>query len=210
MTDDGGKPGRASARETPDTPSSGLLERIKANDGAAWARFVDLYGPLIYGWCRQCGLKPEDAADVVQETFGAAAAGIARFRRQGPGDTLRGWLWTIARNKVRDHARRRAGHATAEGGSDAQQRLAQVPERPLDDSHDGLATTARDTLERRAIELVRATVEPRTWQAFWSLTVDDRPVADVAEELGMSVRAVYEAKYRVRRRIRQQWADLLD
>ena len=41
------------------------------------------------------------------------------------------------------------------------------------------------------MELVRAGVEDRTWQAFWRFAVDGRPVADVAEELGMSVAAFW-------------------
>ena len=60
------------------------------------------------------------------------------------------------------------------------------------------------------MELVRAGVEDRTWQAFWRVTVDGRPVADVADELGMTALAVYKAKYRVLRRIREELGDLLE
>src|SRR5690349_2186455 len=87
--------------------SSGLLERAQAHDERAWARLVDLYGPLVYHWCRRAGLRAEDSADLVQEVFRSVYSGLGGFRKDRPQDTFRGWLWTISRNKLRDHARRR-------------------------------------------------------------------------------------------------------
>lgn len=194
----------------PGATSLSLLGRVRHGEPEAWEKLVDLYGPLVYGWCRQSGLPSDDAADVVQEVFAAVASHVGRFRRDRPGDSWRGWLWTIARNKIIDHFRRLAKQPHAPGGTDAQRRLAQVPAQPPEI----VATTGGDSpkgngTEHRALELVRAGVEPRTWQAFWRVVVDEQPVADVAQELGMSVRAVYEAKYRVRRRIRQELEDLI-
>ena len=192
-----------------DSTSTSLLQRAKAQDPEAWGQLVTLYGPVIYVWSRRLGLQPDDATDIIQEVFAAVASRIEGFRRDRPGDSFRGWLWTITRNKVRDHFRRLQGHARAQGGTDAQLRLAQIPNRPPDASTD--APPCDETgLERRAMEMVRAGVEDRTWQAFWQVTVDGRPVADVAEELGMSSPAVYKAKYRVIRQIRRELRDLLD
>jgi RNA polymerase sigma-70 factor (ECF subfamily) len=56
--------------------------------------------------------------------------------------------------------------------------------------------------------LVRAEYEEQTWQAFWRVVVDAQKPADVAEELGMSLAAVYQAKSRVLRRLHQQFGDL--
>jgi RNA polymerase sigma-70 factor (ECF subfamily) len=96
--------------------SSSLLERVRARDPQAWERLACLYGPLVYGWARQQGLQDADAGDVVQEVFGTVAARIADFRRDGPGASFRGWLWTITRNKLGDHFRRRASRPQAAGG----------------------------------------------------------------------------------------------
>jgi RNA polymerase sigma factor (sigma-70 family) len=100
---------------------------VKAEDPEAWRRLVRLHGPLVYLWGRQCGLQPDDAADVLQDVFVAVAGSVETFRREQPGDTFRGWLWTIARNNIRDHFRRRQGQAAAQGGTDAQEHLLQVP-----------------------------------------------------------------------------------
>lgn len=190
--------------------STSLLDRVKARQPAAWECLVDLYAPEVYRWCRQSGLQGEDTADVVQEVFTAVATHVEQFRRDRPGDTFRGWLWRIAQNKIRDHFRGRLDRPEAIGGSAAQQRLSQIPAQPTDLGETTGPPDYRGDLERRAVDLVRAGVEDHTWQAFWRVAVDGQPVAEVAEELGMSVRAVYEAKYRVRRRIRQELADLLE
>ena len=79
----------------PGSTSSSLLERLKARDPEAWRRLIELYTPLIYGWCRQCGLQAEDVADIGQEVFSAVAANQEGFRRDAPGASFRGWLWTI-------------------------------------------------------------------------------------------------------------------
>jgi RNA polymerase sigma-70 factor (ECF subfamily) len=65
-------------------------------------------------------------------------------------------------------------------------------------------------LPRRAVELVRAAVEPKTWDAFWLVTAESRDPAAVAQELGLSLKAVYAAAYRVRRRLRKEAQGLVD
>jgi RNA polymerase sigma-70 factor (ECF subfamily) len=153
-------------------------------------------------------LQGDDAADVAQEVFGVLVARIVDFRRDRPNDTFRGWLRTITRNKIRDHFRHRVRSVVGQGGSDANQLLAQVaqalPETPSSELEDAEGRA----LDQAVVELVRASVEPHTWQAFWMVSIEGRPAAHVADELGMTAAAVYKAKYRVIRRFRQEWADL--
>ena len=186
--------------------SSSLLARVKAREPDAWRRLVKLYGPVIYLWARQAGLQPDDAADVVQEVLGAVADKVEDFRRERTGDTFQGWLWTITRNKIRDHFRRVQDRPEARGGTDAQQRILQIPELPEPSSDDHAEVGSR--VARSALELIRAEFEDRTWRAFWRMAIDGCPAADVAEELGISIRAVYQGKYRVLRRIRQELDEL--
>jgi RNA polymerase sigma-70 factor, ECF subfamily len=63
-------------------------------------------------------------------------------------------------------------------------------------------------LSRRVLETIRAEFEPRTWDAFWRTTVDGQPPANVAQDLQMSVPAVYMAKSRVLRRLRRAMSEL--
>jgi RNA polymerase sigma-70 factor (ECF subfamily) len=60
---------------------------------------------------------------------------------------------------------------------------------------------------RRALEQIRPTVEPQTWNAFWNTTVLGRTATDVAAELGLTAGAVRQAKSRMLRRLRRQLGD---
>ncbi|HZT80202.1 MAG TPA: sigma-70 family RNA polymerase sigma factor [Gemmataceae bacterium] len=194
--------GPASSR----TPRS-LLERLRADDAAAWDRLVRLYAPLVLHWCRRDGLQDEDAADVFQEVFQAVAAHVADFRRERPGDTFRGWLRTITRNKVRDHFRRRARQPAGEGGTDALRRLARLPAPPPVEEAGATSPPEERGLFAAALGLIRLEFAPRTWQAFWATAVEGRPTKDVAAELGMTQGAVRVAKSRVLHRLRQELGD---
>ena len=181
--------------------SSDLLSRVRRHDHAAWSRFVGLYGPLVYGWCRRAGVEPTDAGDILQEVFAKAFAAIDRFRHDRPGDTLRGWLRVICRNQLTDHFRRRADRPVAVGGTDAQAKLAEVP--TLDDDEES-AVGDREGLVRRAADVVRGEFEPNTWRAFWAMAVEGRTAVEAAAALGMTPGAIRQAKYVVARRLREE------
>jgi RNA polymerase sigma-70 factor (ECF subfamily) len=190
--------------------SRSLLERVRADDAAAWERLVRLYAPLVLYWCRRWGLQDEDAADVFQEVFLSVATHIGAFRKQRAGDTFRGWLRTITSNKVLDHFRRRRRDPGGVGGSEAQNCLAIVPA-PLQSEEASVADSqAERGLFYRALDGVRSEFEPKTWQAFWKTAVEDRAVKDVAADLGMSPGAVRVAKSRVLQRLREELGDLLE
>ena len=185
----------------PSSTSSDLLSRVRHHDRDAWRRFVTLYAPLVYRWCRRAGAGAADAGDVTQEVFAKVYGVIATFRHDRPGDTLRGWLRVICRNKLNDHFRRRAGEATPVGGTDGAARLQQLP--ALDDDESSVGDD-RHALVRRAAELVRGQFEPRTWQAFWSMAIEGRTAAETAAALEMTLGAVRQAKYAVSRRLREE------
>ncbi len=193
----------------PSSVSSTLLERVKARRPEAWERLVDLYAPVVYQWCRVSGVGREDAADVVQEVFSSVATHVADFRRENAGDSFTAWLATITRNKIRDSFRRRQGRPQARGGTDAQRQLLEAPE--LSELSQPSGPVHMDgSLSRRALDLVRAEFENRTWEAFWRTAIDGQRPADVAQDLGISVNAVYKAKSRVLRRLRRELGDLLE
>jgi RNA polymerase sigma-70 factor (ECF subfamily) len=186
-----------------------LLERVRRRDQDAWQRLLHLYTPLVAYWCRHEGVLPQDADDVCQDVFQAVAAGLPGFRRDHAGETFRGWLRGITRHKVLDYFRRRQGQPEAQGGTDAQLRLAGVPQSEAsppeaDDPEDELIR-----LYHRALELVRGEFEARTWQAFWRAAVEGRAPAELAAELGMTPAAVRKAKSRVLLRLREEVGDLI-
>jgi DNA-directed RNA polymerase specialized sigma24 family protein len=63
----------------------------------------------------------------------------------------------------------------------------------------------RVLLLRGLLELIQLDFEPDTFQAFWRVAVDGCSAEEVAGELGMkNVGAVYTAKCRVRKRLREE------
>ncbi|WP_164101377.1 RNA polymerase sigma factor [Candidatus Laterigemmans baculatus] len=191
------------------TLSSTLLGDVQQMDAAAWSRLVEIFGPIVYRWCRTTGVPAADAADVVQEVFTSVARGIGTFRRQKEEGSFRSWLATITRNRVRDYFRRQAARESvrdaAVGGTEALRRLEQHP--------DSLESTicpesAAGSILRHSLEAVQAEFTPTTWKAFWMAAVEGKPAAEIAETTGLSLASVYQAKSRVLKRLRGRLAEV--
>ena len=192
-----------------DSTQTSLIRRARDADPIAWERLTQLYGPVVYGWARRAGLQPQDASDVMQDVFHAMTSKLQTFARRTEKDSFRGWLWTITRNKVRDHFRRAKRAVDAIGGTTAHQGLQQLAAAPPD-AHSSEGVVELNGIRRRALELVSGEFESRTWQAFWRATVEGDAPADVAADLGISVWAVYKARSRVLQKLREEFAGLMD
>jgi RNA polymerase sigma-70 factor, ECF subfamily len=187
-------------------PSSTLLARVQAENPQAWDRLVHLYGPLVHSWCQRARLREADAADVGQEVFQAVFRSIKNFQRQR--GTFCGWLRTIVQSKIVDFRRRMQPGAEGMGGSDANTKLQELPDRDLEEAE--LTPTEELELCRRAIDLVLSGCEEQTRQAFLRVAAGGQDAEEVARDLGMSVNAVYLAQSRLKRRIREEFEGLLD
>ena len=186
------------------TTSLTLLQRLQSpGDEEAWARLARLYTPLLYYWCRRAGLQEQDAADLVQEVFVLLVRKLPEFRYD-PSKRFRVWLWTITVNKWRERRRgKSAGMPQAE-----EDELAALPSPDHAEAVD--ETEYRQYVVRRALQLMQEKFQPATWKAFWECVATDRPAAEVAAELNLSVDAVYAAKSRVLRHLRQELDGLLE
>jgi RNA polymerase sigma-70 factor (ECF subfamily) len=183
------------------TPIS-LLERLrKPADQEAWGRFVQLYTPLLFHWARRLKLGPEEAEDLVQDVFTTLVDKMPGFTYE-PGRRFRGWLWTVAVNKLRERRRRSAALTATISDAD-------LPEAP-DTVEEFTETEYRRFLTDRALQLMEKDFEPATWRAFWEHVANGRTAPEVATELGVSVGAVYAAKTRVLARLRAEMNGLLD
>jgi RNA polymerase sigma-70 factor (ECF subfamily) len=186
------------------------VERLKEQDAETWNRVVGLYCPLVRKWCEGFGLRPQDTPDVIQETFRALAASINRFQRDGGKNSFRGWLWGIARKQVANFRRRQKAWPVGTGGTEAQKQLTQLPEEIESEQSAVRPADERTLLLRRALVLLQADVEPRTWQAFWRVVVEGQAPSQVAQDLGLTTNAIYLLKARLLRRLRDEFGQLLD
>lgn len=181
--------------------STTLLRRLRLcpTDQTAWRLFVDRYGPLVYQWCRHWGLQLADAEDVTQNVLLELARQMRTFEYD-PRGSFRAWLKTIAyrtwarflESRQRDTQARMVGQErllSTAAGADFAQHLEKESDREL--------------LEL-AMNFVRLRVQPHTWEAFRLLALEQQSGADVAKQLEMNVGAVFVARSKVQKMLRDE------
>jgi len=184
----------------PSTRPSLLLRVRNVDDEPAWREFVELYTPLIFGHCKRHGLQDADAADVAQEVMRVAAREMPDFTYDKNRGKFRGWLLQTTRFRLHKFfdRQKRAPHPVSDTSI----------ERALDgEAAHGEDARWEEEYQQRlfdwAAAKVRAEFQPATWEAFWQSSIDSVSVKEVAEQLGISVGAVYIARSRVTARLRE-------
>jgi RNA polymerase sigma-70 factor (ECF subfamily) len=130
------------------------------------------------------------------------------FQRQRTG-SFRRWLRTVTANRLAVHYRSRRNRPQALGASPEESPLTQLADpnselsRIWDDEHDRYVL-------RRLMDLIEPRFEPSTLAAFRRVALDGASPEQAAEELGLSVGAVWLAKSRVLSRLRQEAKGLID
>src|SRR6185295_96892 len=193
----------------PETRASLLIRLRQPGNQEAWREFASLYEPLIYRLAARKGFQHADAQDLLQDVLVAIARGIDRLEIGEDKGRFRGWLFRISRNLIVNALEKRQRLVVGSGDSDICERLAQEP--ALDDQ----AQTAyipkfRRELFHWAPRNVRAEFQPATWSLFWRTSVEGKPIADTARELGLSLGAAYAARCRVLARLRKKIEELED
>jgi RNA polymerase sigma-70 factor (ECF subfamily) len=176
-----------------------LLGRLRQvpTDQAAWAQFVRQYGPKIYAWCRKWDLQDADAQDVSQLLLTKLAEKLRTFSYD-PARSFRAWLKTLAQHACSDFRADQKRHGARDGRGlallESQQARADLVQ-SLEEEFD------LELLEE-AIARVRLRVRPRTWEAFRLTALEGQSGAQAADRLGMKVAAVFVAKSKVRKMLR--------
>lgn len=189
--------------------SLSLLHRLH-QDAASdeWRQVIEQYGPAMRGWLRGRGVNDHDADDIVQEVMSVMVRRIGEFKRQRTG-SFRRWMRLITVNCMRDHFRRRGRSPVASGGSDMVEMLAEL----ADDASE-LSRRWDEEHAQHLLQLVLNRIRPEfrssTWEAFEQVTIRQLPPEQVAKNLNVSTNAIFVAKSRVLKRIREEGAGLID
>jgi RNA polymerase sigma factor (sigma-70 family) len=180
-----------------------LMEHLRQfpRNAEAWERFVELYRPKIYGWCRVWGLQEADAEDVAQDVIAKLTQKMTRFDYDRTR-CFRAWLKTITQHALSDLLASRCRalgdgplpiHSSIEARADLEKRIEELFDRELLDL---------------AIARVRERVAPVTWDAFRLMTFDEFSGAETAKLLGIPVASVFVAKHRVQKILKEELAKL--
>ncbi len=189
--------------------SVSLLERIaERNLSEDWERLLSIYSPFIDSQVRRYPPLASHADDVVQEISMVLVRELPSFQRQRTG-SFRKWFRQVVVNQLRV-ALRKANSRTQPVGN--------LPEfesdlDQLSDPH-SLASQQWEMLHdrevlRKIVEIVQRESNPTHWQAFQMHVLEERPVAEVAEILGVTPNVVNLAKSRIRRRMEVEAAGLI-
>ncbi len=179
--------------------STHLLEALRDPDNrTVWRDYVERYRPVIVAHARRLGLADTDAEDVAQETLTAFCLAYRDGKYDRSKGRLRDWLFGIARNQLHNWCRRRRAEAPAAADSGVFAGLAAEDEwEPLWEQQ------WRDAVLRQCLEEIRVEVDPRTLAAFELFAAQGWSAQRVAEHLGVTTNAVFLAKHRILKRVRE-------
>jgi RNA polymerase sigma-70 factor (ECF subfamily) len=186
--------------EIPPTRASLLVRLRDPRDESAWAQFVELYLPLVYGYARKQGLQDADAADLSQEVLRAVAGGVSHLDYDPRRGSFRNWLFTVVRRKLSSWRRACSARPDRNNDADPHPLLERLP---APEGKAGWEAEWEQRVFAWACTEVRREVTDATWQAFWRTAIDGQPGKKVAADLGLSVAAVYNARSRVRARLKE-------
>jgi RNA polymerase sigma factor (sigma-70 family) len=181
---------------TQDDPDLALVQALKIGEDRALNALMDRHRDGIFHFVLRHVHNEADALELAMETFARAYFNIEKFR---PAAKFATWLHHIALNLCRDHLRSRAYRyslrtasfdaPTQEGGD------LSVPaalERGPDQKAERLE-------ELNALEKAISELPEELKSAFILTALEDRPQAETAELLGISLKAVEMRVYRARR-----------
>ena len=162
-----------------------LIASLAGGDDMALRQLFDRHAPWLAARLRKA-LPPGDVEDVLQETFLAVWKNAGTYQPRG---TPAAWFWVIARNQAALLLRKRGPAAQAlldEGGL-------------VSDPAEAVAT-------RTDLDVAAATAlgppgcpDREVWRLMYE---EDRPVAEVAELMGVPEGTVKSRVHRVRRLLR--------
>jgi RNA polymerase sigma factor (sigma-70 family) len=162
---------------------------------AAWAMFYDRYLDKIRKYAYTCGATEDDIADCVQEVWTELLTRLPAFRldpKRGKFDT---WLFHIVRGKTAD-LRRAHSRLAFQENSDTLQAVIDAhpsPTRNLEEQE--ICTLAWGRL--------RQSLSPCNLQVLHMRLMEDRPVAEVADKLGLTHEQVWYRYHRARKEVEE-------
>lgn len=165
------------------------LVRRAQKDPTSFGEIYDLYVQRVYRFLCSQGLSQTEADDVTAQTFLDALESLPRYREQG---RFAGWLFSIARNRMRDHFR------------------AQSREQPLEvDVEEQALPSLPDQIDQEWMILALGSLidelEPGQKELLNLRYVADLTFREIAEVVGDNEEAVKKRLYRLLASLRQRF-----
>ena len=175
-----------------------LVKRAQQDDERAFGELVVRYESKVYSLALKMLRNPEDAEDVLQDTFLRAYRGIKSF--QG-ASTFSTWIYRITANSALMRLRKKQLPTV----SIEEQEEKEAPVNVVDWTPGPVEQVLNDELHRVMDEAIEG-LPPEFRQVFILRDVEELSNAEVAEILDLSVAAVKSRLHRARLKVRNRLA----
>jgi RNA polymerase sigma-70 factor (ECF subfamily) len=184
--------------DTAEQDRADLVVWADAHDAALNDLMERHAGPVYHFLFRMLN-DEEDANDFAQETF----ARVYRHRERYDGGKFTTWLYTIASNLARSEHRRRGRHPNvsldAQSGDDGKTIGDTLPSSAVAPNEEA-QKEEREQAVRRAVDRLPADLREAVVLCEW----EEMSVADAADVLNTTKKAVESRLYRARQKLREQ------
>jgi RNA polymerase sigma-70 factor (ECF subfamily) len=189
------------------TTSTILHDLRDLGNESAWGRFVERFRRPVVSFARGIGVPAADSEDVAQETLLAFARAYQDGKYDRAKGSLSAWLFGIAyRQALMQLRRERRREPLLPPSADSRPPGDDVPDERFATTH--WEVTWEEFVFQECYRRVREELSDETRRAFERVVLDDASPERAAADLGISVKAVYNAKHRVLKRLREVRAEL--
>ncbi|MDM8565185.1 sigma-70 family RNA polymerase sigma factor [Candidatus Halobeggiatoa sp. HSG11] len=184
-----------------------FLERLVDGDECTWRDFDAIYKPLLRHWLKNNALSHADIEDLIQEVMVFVAERLRDFKHNTRTGAFRKWLRIITVNISRNYLRKiQCDNRNSPALVDLQVTLEQL-EDPNSSVSIAFERDYQKALLHRMLRRSANAFTPETMNIFHHYVLEGADVVETATAYNVSKAAVYIAKSRVLKKLREEWND---
>lgn len=164
----------------------------------AWDSFYRTYTNMLRRMAAEFHLDAGESEDLIQEVWAQVIVHLSEFNWQEHGSGLRGWLYTLIRNKSLNLIRQKVRHPVRLAGG---MEMDEVADRAPSPAEEWDARWDRELMQLLLAELKKR-VSPVNHRLLILRWIEGRPLAEVARTLQLSERQVTYRQQRLFRKLR--------
>ena len=176
------------------TTRGSLLSAVRRGDEVGWDEFYAMYKPLILlrgGDLRLSQTEKEELVQLVMLDFFKGSRSFVYDKSKG---RFRDYLKRIIHNKACDLMRKRQDGTVS---LEAVEEYSSMPEENSDDFGRQWDEEWRKHALNAALEDIKGTIKPETYQIFHAVAIEEVPPQEVAELFDTTANNVYAIKFRI-------------
>ena len=182
---------------------SECMSRLAAGEDLALNELMARWSDRVVAFLFRMTGRRETAVDLAQETFVKLYQARHRYRPQGQFST---YLFAIAANLARNHARWLTRHPTVSLDAPGPDGTEHIPEPAAPGNTPAEAVLAREKSAAVSAAILALPLDLR--EALTLLVYEDMGYAEIAQLSGCSAKAVETRIYRARRILREKLKDM--